>query len=201
MTMVPPMITSLIKFYILHLDPNESLEPPFPTVYVVNDFKPVWTIFNDALCHFRLPFKSHPPFGYLIIWLIDFVAVFFTFACLAPLMSYAAGSSWAIIAFVTDIMNDVTKINRICKVTRQNTWEIKVRFCNIIQLYSEVKQLSDPNISEHFLKIVKFYSFILIQIRQRIQWHWWIFGFWLICICAANNLLHIAGVRFTISWV
>lgn len=32
----PPLMISLVKFYILHLDPDESFLLPFPTVYVPN---------------------------------------------------------------------------------------------------------------------------------------------------------------------
>lgn len=31
-TMMPPLMISVVKCYILHLDPNESLQMPFPTV-------------------------------------------------------------------------------------------------------------------------------------------------------------------------
>lgn len=32
-TMIPPLITSLMNFYFLHLGADESFQLPFPTVY------------------------------------------------------------------------------------------------------------------------------------------------------------------------
>lgn len=90
----------------------------------------------------RLPFKSYPPFGYLIVWPIEYLSVFCSYASLPALMCFTVGSCWLVIAFMTDIMSDLTKLNRVCKNARHDAWELKVRFRNIIQSYSEVKELS-----------------------------------------------------------
>lgn len=98
-----------------------------------------------SLIHFTslsLPMTSNPPFGYLIVWLFETGSVFCTFYNLVPLICLTIGCCWFIIAFMKDIMIEMTKLNRAFKLARHNTWELKVRFCNIIELYSEVKQLS-----------------------------------------------------------
>lgn len=42
-----------------------------------------------------------------------------------------------------DLLNDLSKLNKSCqKARRQNSWELKTRVCNVIQLYSEVIRLS-----------------------------------------------------------
>lgn len=95
------------------------------------------------MCAFlRLPFKSHPPFGYLIVWPVEYLSVFCAYASLPALMCFAVGSCWLVIAFMADIMSDLAKLNRACKNARHDAWELKVRYRNIIQSYSEVKELS-----------------------------------------------------------
>lgn len=51
------------------------------------------------------------------------------------------GMIWLMIAFVKDFSDDLLKLH-IRRASHQNRWKLKVRFRNIIQLHSEVKQLS-----------------------------------------------------------
>lgn len=90
---------------------------------------------------FRIPFKWMPPFGYLLVWLIEILSVFCVLFVLVPMMSTAIGSCWMIIAFIKDILNELTKLNSVCRATHKNLWELKKRLCNIVQLYSETKEL------------------------------------------------------------
>lgn len=55
--MIPPLIASFVKFYILHLDPSESFLIPFPTVYVIDRTEAARSKFNSmtVICKFCSP--------------------------------------------------------------------------------------------------------------------------------------------------
>lgn len=111
----------------------------------------------------RFPFESYPPFGYLIVLLCETGSSFCILSCLSPLICLAIGSCWTIITFMTDIMHDLSRMNRACKVVPQVAWELKKRFYDVIQLYSEVKQLSENfalflfKIRSNCNKLLRFY--------------------------------------------
>lgn len=86
-----------------------------------------------------LPYKSHPPVGYLIAWLIETVSNCSLALCLVPLMCHTISACWLIISFIKDIAADLEEWNN---GSVQNQHELKVRFRNTIQLYSNVKELS-----------------------------------------------------------
>lgn len=95
-----------------------------------------------------------PPLGYLICWLLEAISEFCLFFYIVPNLCLLVGTSWLLIAFLKDISNDLLKlyVHRKC---HQYRWELNVRFCQIIQLYSDVKQLSKKILSEKKSKLRK----------------------------------------------
>lgn len=61
------------------------------------------------------------------------------FVILATL-PFVIGSCWFIILFIKDILNDLTALNRIAKETGTSARELRARFREIVQLYSEAKE-------------------------------------------------------------
>lgn len=95
-----------------------------------------------------------PPLGYLICWLLEAVSEFCLFFYLIPILCLLVGTSWLLIAFLKDISDDLLKlyIHREC---HQYRWELNARFRRIIQLYSEVKQLSERTFARKNQKLEK----------------------------------------------
>lgn len=82
-----------------------------------------------------------PPLGYLMCWLIESASMFCIIFYLVPILCLLVGMSWLMIDFVKAITDDLLKMY--IRRASQYRWELKVRLCNIIQLHSEVKQLSE----------------------------------------------------------
>lgn len=78
-------------------------------------------------------------------------------------MCLAIGICWLVIFFIADIENDLSNLNDRENV-RQNVQELKVRFCNIIQLFSEVKQLrNSASIFGYFFLLQKKHELFLTK--------------------------------------
>lgn len=90
---------------------------------------------------YRFPYKQMPPLGYLVSWLIEFMATFCLGCYIVPNLCLLIGTSWLMIAFVKDISDELLKLN-IRRASHRHRWELKVRFCSVVQLYADVKQLS-----------------------------------------------------------
>lgn len=97
-------------------------------------------IIITEIFNFSLPYKSHPPFGYLIVWLIEFVSNLGLPLSLVPLMCHTIGVCWLIISFIKDLTNDFSNWNGVDN--HLNAQEFKARLRNTVQLHSNVKQLS-----------------------------------------------------------
>lgn len=92
---------------------------------------------------FRLPFKRSPPIGYILVWFFDAISICCVIFVIVPVLALGIGLCWLIIAFIKDILNELARLNSFCQAARKNVWELKMRFCTIIQLYSETKELSE----------------------------------------------------------
>lgn len=86
-----------------------------------------------------LPYKSHPPVGYVIVWFIEFMSNFCLILCFAGLMCYTISECWLIIEFIKDILSDW---NDSAVVSKQNDRELKTHFCKIVQSHWNIKELS-----------------------------------------------------------
>lgn len=74
-------------------------------------------------------------------WLLECIQYYCAATFLASNLCLMVGTCWLIITFVKDIFDDLLKLN-MRRASRRHGRELKTRFCYIIQLYAEVKQLS-----------------------------------------------------------
>lgn len=92
-----------------------------------------------------LEFDWKTPFGYLVAVLGQAVQVFCIVFNISPFLVFMFGSCLLFIAFVEDITNEFEDLSSI-ESSPKNDMELKKRFSYVIQLYSEVKQLSDATL-------------------------------------------------------
>lgn len=124
--------------------------------------------FSSTTVSHRLPYESHPPVGYLIVWIIEFTSNLGLPLCLVPLMCHTIGKCHLINSFLKDIIEDLSDWNDGIN-DNQNDLELKVRLGNIIQLYANVKELSKMKMSSPTRKFAEMNFFICIQVHSRIQ--------------------------------
>lgn len=89
-----------------------------------------------------MPFDWHAPLGYSIALLEQAIVAYCACCMTSPVTCFIAGSCWLFVAFVEDITSDLCALNAEIKSTNANQMDVKKRFCEIINLYSDVKQLS-----------------------------------------------------------
>lgn len=123
----------------------------------------------------RLPLGLVPPFGYFICWCIEAAAIFCVFSTTIPLTCTFMGGCWLFYSIIKDISRDLSHLNpkpRSTTITTSskltspskirslstsvitstssqshplNDRELKVQFCSIVKLYSELEELSLNN--------------------------------------------------------
>lgn len=89
----------------------------------------------------RLPYNWRTPLGYLVTLIIQTVASLSCILSIVPAICLLVGLCWLIISFVEDVTNDLNALN-IGQNTERSRRIMKERFCSIIQLHMELKQLS-----------------------------------------------------------
>lgn len=123
-------------------------------VWVMNHF--IWLIrrcklhFELFLCspfviltyfsHSRFPLKWRTPFGYLVAFLIESGAAFAAISSFIPMLSFLSGSCLLFVSFIKDTTADLWLFNVTDPKKSDN--KVKVPFFNIIQMHSELKELS-----------------------------------------------------------
>lgn len=80
--------------------------------------------------------------GFMCLSLLQFAAVFVTTIINLPDVAFLVGSCWLFIAIAKDITNDLAGLsfNRRSNNTRHRL--AREHFCDIVQVYAELKQLS-----------------------------------------------------------
>lgn len=96
----------------------------------------------NSVRFFRVPFDWRNPIGYLIVVCILLAGTYATFICVMPIVVFLIGCCWLFIAFVKDISNDLPLLNEFKTCDRQIQQQRIEAFCNIIELFSDAKQLS-----------------------------------------------------------
>lgn len=116
----------------------------FCSIKIINKWNECWNTFYSIshLAFWRLPQPNwHSPFGYLIALFIELAAAFAMLFSVLTIICLLVGSCWLFIAFVEDIINDLTQL-KIDEKSNATDREMKTCFSNIIQFYSDAKQLS-----------------------------------------------------------
>lgn len=139
---VPPIITSYFKYYILGLG-VESFQD-FTTMYesggrhlkMIKVWKKV-----QIQCHFRWPFDEKTPFGCLCQSFFQSAEGFFSLIIVLTLISFLFGSCRLFISFADDIKHNLNALNNVRRAKRKPA-QVKQQFCEIVEMFSEVKELS-----------------------------------------------------------
>lgn len=71
----------------------------------------------------------------------------------SPVICFVVGSSWLFIAFAKDIANEMPTLNVEDSIENENQKDANESLCEIIQLYTEVKQLSENLIHDSFYEL------------------------------------------------
>lgn len=145
-TMIPPLLNSVVNYYILDLG-DESFLLPRPMMCVENYSAGncfCQSKFKIEIClrSFRLPFNWRTPHGYLTAWFLQAIGLFCTVILVPGFNVLYFGSCWLFVSFVNDITNDLPQMNAI-KSQRPNYNKRNSRFCRRVQDYSDLKQLSE----------------------------------------------------------
>lgn len=74
------------------------------------------------------------------------ISAYYALVCVCSTLCFLVGSIWLFIAFIEDISQELSMLDVDQKIDAKQTDKLQ-RFCHVIQLYSDVKQLSDGVIS------------------------------------------------------
>lgn len=90
-----------------------------------------------------MPFSLKTPFGYACALFIEITGETGTIYVVTSMLCYAIGTIWIIKSFINDITNTLKMLKMDKKSTAfENCLKLKRRFCDIIQNFSNAKQLS-----------------------------------------------------------
>lgn len=89
-----------------------------------------------------MPFDWKTPFGYLFAIVPQGIDIFCIVLDVAPVVGFMFGSCMLIIAFVEDITSEFKELST-NESLMESQMEMRKRFGNIIQLYSNIKELSN----------------------------------------------------------
>lgn len=95
---------------------------------------------------FRLPFNWRTPFGYLVALTAQSLAAVSTLLCGTTAMSFGIGTCWLFINMAKDIISDFEQLNVADYSKKTSPTKAMQHFCNIVQCYADLKQLSSVNI-------------------------------------------------------
>lgn len=117
----------------------------------------------------RLPFDWKTPFGFTVALLSQIVGGCATFSILLPAFSFMIGSCVLFIFVADDITKDLAVFNS-GKVAKKNRVPRLKRFCAIIEIHSDARQLGDYEMkcldcALHYLMKMCIYSFSLGSLR------------------------------------
>lgn len=87
----------------------------------------------------RLPFDWKNPYGYVIIFIMDYITAFYVMSIMVCQTSLIIGSYWLLISLAKDLSRDLYKIN----ATKMNRLQFKREIINFIQYQSDAKRLSE----------------------------------------------------------
>lgn len=125
--------------------------------------------------YIRLPFNWKTPLGYLIALLALALAAYFTLVCATSNLCLLGGSCRLFISFIDDISQDLSVLNKFKSENRCGKDVLKC-YCNIIQTYEDVKQLS-AYFDSCFSSEPSYYLVVL-----------WFLGLSMTSMCSANIL-------------
>lgn len=90
--------------------------------------------------YFRVPFDWRSPFGYIMYLMFYVPGIFCVIYAAVPPICFYAGSCLLFIAFVQDIEDDLNVL-MVKNSDGTHDAKLKAQFFEIVQVYSEVKEL------------------------------------------------------------
>lgn len=114
-------------------------------------FLPAWFVFlrietdkklQISFFHWtRFPFEWRTPFGYFVAWLSQCAGTIAGSCANFQFLNLLFGSCWLFMFIAEDITQDVIAFNNMAKTaSNENCTELIKRFCDMVQIYSDVKQ-------------------------------------------------------------
>lgn len=88
-----------------------------------------------------MPVDWRTPYGYVIAFMVEVFGSFYATYIVVPYLCLAISSLSIINAFIKDIANDLPMLN-VTKASDKNHKKINERFCDIVQRFSNAKELS-----------------------------------------------------------
>lgn len=88
----------------------------------------------------RFPFAWKNPFGYMVAFLAQCEGCIALATVYLHFVNLIFGSCWLFIIMAKDITKDIAAFNVAAKATNGNRMEISKRFCDMIQIHSDVKK-------------------------------------------------------------
>lgn len=89
-----------------------------------------------------LPFDSKTLFGFAVAAFAQAAGVFCIVCAITPVVGFMFGSCMLMIGFVEDIGSELAPLAMYQGSMKKNRMDMRKRFCYIVDLYSDVKQLS-----------------------------------------------------------
>lgn len=154
---IPPLLISMINYFIYDLNDEAFLNISltyaqnivlyFEAKLICFGYIPQRKTLIDFRFkkHFRLPFNQKTPIGYLSLSLFNIIGMFCLIFTSVPILCLLIGSCWLFICFANDITNDLQwlSIGGTTKLKRRRMKEVMDRLCKIVQIHSDLKQLSE----------------------------------------------------------
>lgn len=114
----------------------------------------------------RFPFNWKTPLGYLVAWIIFILAEVCTLILFSLFLCFYVGFCWLIISFVKDIINELDVLTQATD-GQQSDRKISETFNEIVDLYSNVRQLSGkncekPSTTHAFCSVLFFHIFRMV---------------------------------------
>lgn len=77
-----------------------------------------------------------------MIFLLDiFIEDVISVLCVIPPVCFGLGSGWLLKSIVEDVQNDLFHLNVSKRIRRRDERELKIHFCNVVKLHTDVKEL------------------------------------------------------------
>lgn len=93
---------------------------------------------NTIHFNWRYPFDWKHPFGYLIVFLSQYLMCFYIYCAVVIGVSFVVESYWFFILLNKDLANDFVTMNR----AAGKRWIFFMEFCKLIQQHSNAKEFS-----------------------------------------------------------
>lgn len=204
MIVVPPFILTYVSYYFLGLA-DKSFQD-LPMTYTL-PFRWMNISFASSLIrisNLRLPMNSKTPLGYLCVLLLEASESFSIVSVALSAICFLVGSCWMFISFANDMTNNLHLLN-IGGKSEENHVKMKERLCNVVNFFSDVKELSDIGARgrKYISKwiILQPILFISFQTDQWFQWDLWICNVWHIFVDIFDHLHLFILIFGGISWV